>query len=100
MTEIDKAVVIEVQHVRRAYKGRVALDDVSLSVPKGCVFGLLGESGAGKTTLIRHLMGLLKPQEGTVRVLGRDPITDPEGTLGHIGYLSEDRDLPGWMRVD
>jgi ABC-2 type transport system ATP-binding protein len=92
--------VIAVQNLRRAYKGRVALDDVSLSVPKGCVFGLLGESGAGKTTLIRHLMGLLRPQQGSVRVLGRDPITDPEGALGHIGYLSEDRDLPGWMRID
>jgi ABC-2 type transport system ATP-binding protein len=100
MTESAKSPVIDVQHLRRAYKGRVALDDVSMSVPGGCVFGLLGESGAGKTTLIRHLMGLLRPQQGRVRVLGRDPIADPEGTLGHIGYLSEDRDLPGWMRVE
>ncbi len=92
--------VIDVHQLRRAYKGRLALDDVSLRVRPGCVFGLLGESGAGKTTLIRHLIGLLKPQQGTVRVLGRDPVADPEGTLGHIGYLSEDRDLPGWMRVD
>lgn len=92
--------VIDVQHLRRAYKGKVALDDVSLSVPGGCVFGLLGESGAGKTTLIRHMIGLLKPQQGTVRVLGCDPVSDPEGALGRIGYLSEDRDLPGWMRVD
>lgn len=92
--------VIDVQHLRRAYKGKVAVDDVSLSVPPGCVFGLLGESGAGKTTLIRHMIGLLKPQQGTVRVLGCDPVSDPEGALGRIGYLSEDRDLPGWMRVD
>jgi ABC-2 type transport system ATP-binding protein len=92
--------VIDVRNLRRAYKNKVAVDDVSLSVPKGCVFGLLGESGAGKTTLIRHLIGLLRPQSGTVRVLGRDPVTDPEATLGRIGYLSEDRDLPGWMRVD
>ncbi len=97
MTPTD---VIEVQSLRRAYKGRVALDDVTIGVPAGCVFGLLGESGAGKTTLIRHLIGLLKPQQGSVRVLGRDPVADPEGTLGRIGYLSEDRDLPGWMRVD
>ncbi len=96
----DKQPVIDVQNLRRVYKGKVAADDVSLQVPAGCVFGLLGESGAGKTTLIRHLIGLLKPQQGTVRVLGRDPIADPEGALGRIGYLSEDRDLPGWMRVD
>jgi ABC-2 type transport system ATP-binding protein len=86
--------------LRRVYKGKVAADDVSLQVPAGCVFGLLGESGAGKTTLIRHLIGLLKPQQGTVRVLGCDPVADPEGALSRIGYLSEDRDLPGWMRVD
>lgn len=92
--------VIDVQHLSRNYKNKSALDDVSIRVPKGCVFGLLGESGAGKTTLIRHLMGLLRPQTGTVSVLGCDPVRDPEGALGRIGYLSEDRDLPGWMRVD
>jgi len=92
--------VIEVERLTRAYKSKVALNDVSLRVPKGCVFGLLGESGAGKTTLIRHLIGLLRPQRGHVRVLGRDPVEDPENTLGRMGYLSEDRDLPGWMRVD
>ncbi len=91
--------LIEVENLSRTYKNKVALDSVSLSVPKGCVFGLLGESGAGKTTLIRHLIGLLRPQKGRVRVLGRDPVSDPEGTLGRMGYLSEDRDLPGWMRV-
>jgi len=92
--------VIAVEELSRAYKDKVALDEVTLHVPEGCVFGLLGESGAGKTTLIRHLIGLLRPQHGRVRVLGRDPVSDPEGTLGHMGYLSEDRDLPGWMRVD
>lgn len=100
MTADPQQPVIEVRDLGRAYKGKVALEGVSLSVPKGCVFGLLGESGAGKTTLIRHLIGLLRPQRGTVRVLGKDPVRDPEGTLGRIGYLSEDRDLPGWMRVD
>lgn len=92
--------VIEIQGLSRRYRTKMALENVDLSVPEGCVFGLLGESGAGKTTLIRHLIGLLKPQQGTVRVLGRDPVKDPEGTLGRIGYLSEDRDLPGWMRID
>src|SRR5690349_5092276 len=96
----DPKFVIDVQHLRRLYKGKLAADDVSLQVPAGCVFGLLGESGAGKTTLIRHLIGLLKPQQGTVRVLGCDPVADPEGALSRIGYLSEDRDLPGWMRID
>jgi ABC-2 type transport system ATP-binding protein len=77
----------------------VALNNVDLTLPRGCVFGLLGENGAGKTTLIKHAMGLYRAQRGTVRVFGKDPVKDPEGALGHIGYLSEDRDIPRWMRV-
>jgi ABC-2 type transport system ATP-binding protein len=64
------------------------------------VFGLVGENGAGKTTLIKHVLGLLKAQLGTVRVFDRDPVADPVGVLGRIGCLSEDRDLPDWMRVE
>jgi ABC-2 type transport system ATP-binding protein len=60
----------------------------------------VGQNGAGKTTLVKHLLGLLRAQEGTVRVFGRDPVADPKGVLGRIGYLSEEGDLPLWMRVD
>jgi ABC-2 type transport system ATP-binding protein len=69
-------------------------------VPRGVVFGLVGANGAGKTTLIRHVLGLLKAQSGSVRVFGLDPVADPVGVLSRIGYLSEEGDLPGWMRVD
>ena len=64
------------------------------------MYGLVGQNGAGKTTLIKHILGLLTPQTGTVRVFGLDPIADTVEVLGRIGYLSENRDLPGWMRVD
>ena len=64
------------------------------------VHGLVGENGAGKTTLIKHVLGLLRAQSGSVRVFGRDPVADPVAVLSRIGYLSEDNDLPGWMRVD
>jgi len=64
------------------------------------VYGLVGANGAGKTTLIKHILGLLKTETGSVRVFGRDPVADPVGVLSRIGYLSEDNDLPGWMRVD
>jgi ABC-2 type transport system ATP-binding protein len=60
----------------------------------------VGENGAGKTTLIKHLLGSLKAQAGSVRVFGLDPVLDPVGVLRQVGYLSERRDLPGWMRVD
>lgn len=77
-----------------------ALHDVSLTVPRGCVFGLVGENGAGKTTLIKHILGLLRAQVGSVLVFDRNPVEDPVGVLGRIGCLSEDRDLPDWMRID
>lgn len=60
----------------------------------------MGANGAGKTTLIRHVLGLLKPQRGSVRVFGLDPVKEPVAVLSRIGYLSEEGDLPGWMRVD
>jgi ABC-2 type transport system ATP-binding protein len=92
--------VIDVGGVTRQFGGKRAMDNVTLSVPAGVVFGLVGENGAGKTTLIKHVLGLLRPQSGTVRVFGLDPVADPPGVLARIGYLSENRDLPGWMRVD
>ena len=91
---------IEVKGLTRNYGKKKALDNFDLTVSPGRVLGLLGENGAGKTTLIKHLMGLLKAQEGTVRVFDIDPVKDPEGALSMIGYLSEDRDIPDWMRVD
>jgi ABC-2 type transport system ATP-binding protein len=91
---------IEVRSLTRLFGSKLAVDNVSLTVPRGVVFGLVGENGAGKTTLIRHLLGLLKPQSGTVRVFELDPVMDPVGVLSRIGYVSENRDLPDWMRVD
>jgi ABC-2 type transport system ATP-binding protein len=77
----------------------MALSDVSFRVPSGKVVGLVGENGAGKTTLIKHILGLLKAQTGSVRVFGLDPVADPVGVLSRVGYLSEEPDMPGWMRV-
>jgi ABC-2 type transport system ATP-binding protein len=91
--------VVEIQGLTRRFGARLALDHVSLTVPAGSVLGLVGENGAGKTTLIRHVLGLLKAQGGTVRVFGRDPVADPVGVLSRIGYLSEEGDLPEWMRI-
>jgi ABC-2 type transport system ATP-binding protein len=91
--------VIEVNGLTRRFGAKVALDRVNLRVPRGVVFGLVGVNGAGKTTLIKHLLGLLRAQSGTVRVFGKDPAADPAGVLVRVGYLSEEPDLPGWMRV-
>ena len=91
--------MVAIEHLSRSFGATRALNDVSLSVDAGCVFGLVGENGAGKSTLIKHLLGLWRAQSGTVRVFGLDPVADPVGVLGRVGYLSEDPDLPGWMRV-
>src|SRR5256885_11656907 len=92
--------IIEIAGLSRKFGGKLALNDVELQVPRGRVFGLVGENGAGKTTLIKHILGLLKAESGSVRVFGYDPATDPAPVLGRLGFLSENRDLPGWMRVD
>src|SRR5450755_428215 len=92
--------VVAVSGLSRRFGNSTALDDVSVFIPQGSVMGLVGENGAGKTTLIKHVLGMLKAQSGTVRVFGLDPVRDPVGVLSRVGYLSERRDLPGWMRVD
>ena len=92
--------LISITNVSRRFGAKAALDDVSLYIPPGGVFGLVGENGAGKTTLIKHILGLLRAETGSVRVFGLNPVADPVGVLGRVGYLSEKPDLPGWMRVD
>ena len=91
--------VVEVAALTRRFGAKTALDGVNIALQRGTVFGLVGANGAGKTTLIKHILGLLKPEAGSVRVFGRDPIADPAGVLARIGYVSEEHDLPGWMRV-
>jgi ABC-2 type transport system ATP-binding protein len=91
--------IVDVRRLTRRFGATTALDDVTLAIPRGGVFGLIGANGAGKTTLIKHLLGMLKAESGTVQVFGQDPVQHPVGVLGRIGYLSEDRDLPDWMRV-
>jgi ABC-2 type transport system ATP-binding protein len=92
--------VVEIAELSRRFGRTVALDGLGLDVPRGVVFGLVGENGAGKTTLIKHILGLLKAETGTVRVFGLDPVRDPVKVLAQVGYLSEDRDLPDWLRID
>jgi ABC-2 type transport system ATP-binding protein len=92
--------VVEISELTRRFGDNTALLSVSLSLPRGAVYGLVGANGAGKTTLIKHILGLLRAETGSVRVFGLDPVADPVAVLSRIGYLSEENDLPGWMRVD
>ncbi len=81
--------VIETEDLTKAYKGRVAVDHVSLSVAEGEVFGFLGPNGAGKTTTLLMLLGLTEPTSGKARVLGVDPTRQPMKVKAMIGYLPE-----------
>jgi ABC-2 type transport system ATP-binding protein len=92
--------IVDVNDLSRSFGGKTALDGVSFSATAGQVYGLVGANGAGTTTLLKHLLGLLRATTGSVRVFGLDPVRDPVGVLRRIGYLSEERELPEWMRVD
>ena len=88
---------IDVRHVVKRYAEHTAVRDLSLSVPRGTVYGLLGPNGAGKTTTIRMLLNIIAPDEGSVTILGR-PNTDA-AILDRIGYLPEERGLYKKMQV-
>lgn len=91
---------IRVQHLKQGYGKHAVLDDVSLEIPQGQTFALLGRNGAGKTTLIRTLLGLMRPRSGSVEVLGLDPADQPVEVRRRIGYLAEDQAMYGWMTVE
>jgi len=92
--------VVTVSELTRRFGDKTALASVSLSMPRGAVYGLVGENGAGKTTLIKHILGLRRTESGSVRVFRLDPVADPVAVLSRVGYLSEENDVPGWMRID
>ena len=76
-----------------------ALTGLTLEVPEGSVFALVGPNGAGKTTAIKILMNILRPTSGRAEVLGVDSRKLGSEQLAQIGYVSENQQLPGWMRV-
>jgi ABC-2 type transport system ATP-binding protein len=88
--------IIETQALTRRFGGLTAVDALTISVGRGEVFGLLGPNGAGKTTTIRMIVGITRPDEGSVELFGR-PLT-PE-LQNRIGYLPEERGLYKRMRV-
>ena len=79
--------VIEINHLTRDYGNNRGIFDVSFSVEKGEVIGFLGPNGAGKTTTIRHLMGFIKPQQGTVTINGLDCWTSHSEIQQNLGYI-------------
>ena len=88
--------ILKVDHVSKQYVGHKALDDVSLTVPEGCIYGLLGPNGAGKTTLLRIINHITAPDSGIVQFCGHQ-LTQSD--VSSIGYLPEERGLYKKMKV-
>ena len=91
---------IDVRRLTRRFGAFVAVDDLSFDVRKGEIFGFLGSNGAGKSTTIRMLCGLLRPTSGTALVGGIDVALDPEGVKRRIGYMSQRFSLYEKLTVD
>src|ERR1700678_340009 len=96
MTETN---VVMVRDLRKAYGERTVLDGVDLDVREGEVVGLIGANGAGKTTTVECIQGLRRPDAGTLRVLGFDPMTQADRLRPLIGSQLQDSGLPDRLRV-
>ena len=87
---------IALHNVRKSFGDKVAVEDLTLEIPAGCIYGFLGPNGAGKTTTLRMIVGIFYPDRGSVQVLGQ---SDPAAVRERIGYLPEERGLYDRMRL-
>jgi len=83
----------------KRYRRITALDGIALEVPEGAVYALVGQNGAGKTTAIKILMNLISATSGTAEVMGTDSRKIQGKSYTQIGYVSENQEIPEWMRV-
>src|SRR5678815_5644078 len=81
--------LIVIDRLAKSFGGQVAVQDLSMAIPRGEVFGFLGANGAGKTTTIRMLCGLTKPTSGTAQIGGRDIWKDRYQIRSSFGYVAQ-----------
>src|SRR5688572_14566383 len=91
--------IVETSHVAKRFGRFQAIEDLSLRVPEGSVFALIGANGAGKTTTIRMLMNILRPDRGDISVLGTPSRQLAANDFQRIGYVSESQELPGSLTL-
>ena len=91
---------VDLDRVTKRYGATTALDEVSLSIEPGEMFGIIGPDGAGKTTMIRVICGLLRPDGGSVRIAGHDPVRQHRAVTARVGYLSQRFSLYGDLSID
>ena len=87
------------ERIVKRYDGNSVLNGITLSLPRGSIVGLVGRNGAGKTTLIRILLGLLVPDSGTAAVLNEPSLEMTDSSKTRLGYVPQQPDALGWMRV-
>ncbi len=90
---------IIVQHLSKSYDGKWVVKDLNFKVPAGCVYGFLGRNGAGKSTTIKMLTGMVCPDNGSVSLLGEDVATMTPETRARIAYMAEGHPLYSWMTI-
>lgn len=91
--------LIEVENLHKSYRDKVAVDDVSFTVERGEIFGILGTNGAGKTTTVECLQGLRAPDSGSISVLGLDPRRDGVALRQKLGAQLQESQLPEKLKV-
>ena len=92
--------VIEINHLTKYYGKHKGVEDVSLTVDKGDIFGFLGPNGAGKSTTIRSMLGFLRFSEGNIKILGMDSVKDHEEILKNVGYMPSEAWFYGSMSAE
>jgi ABC-2 type transport system ATP-binding protein len=95
----DLTAVIRVEHLHKAYGKTVAVNDISFDVQRGEIFGIVGPNGAGKTTTVECLVGLRKPDGGSLQVLGLDPLAQEHALRQRIGVQLQQAALPEDLKV-
>jgi len=92
-------IAIEVDSLTKSFSGKTVVDDFSMAIPKGAIYGFLGPNGSGKTTTIRMMCGLLKPDSGTGQALGYDIIHQSREIKSRVGYMTQKFSLYGDLTV-
>src|SRR4249920_2751935 len=96
--------MIDLRHLTKRFAGRLAVDDLSLTVPRGEIYGLLGHNGAGKSTAIGMMLGQVWPTDGELRICGHDVTTQRRRALEKVGAIFEAPVfydyLSGWRNLD
>ncbi len=82
-------IVVNTNNLQKSFNKKIVVENLCLRIPKGCIFGLLGPNGVGKTTTIRMILGLIRPDHGSVEIFGKDISSNREAILKNMGAMVE-----------